>query len=151
MTKKETLEQVTNLLVANKIKPESELFIQLTKMFEPKKGGYTNEFPDKTDKDGNITEKYCGWFKEYRNIEEFDKRGDKYHYECKDALKEWHKYAKEIKKLKTEITELTDSILDGDISIDEGKETRSQLNKNIEALENNRKAKINFKEKTRGL
>lgn len=144
MSKKETLEQVTKLLVTHKIKPESELFQALTKMFEPKKVGHSIEFPDKVDKDGNITEKYCSWFKEYRPAADFNKKGDKLHYECKDAEKEWYKYAKAIKDTKTEMADLTNAILDEKVSIDEGKAARTKLVKHIEALEASRLAKINF-------
>lgn len=145
MTKKETLEQVTKLLSQHKVAKTSDLYKELTKMFEPKKAGHSTEFPDKVDKNGNITEKYCGWFKEYRPIEEFAKKGVKgYHYECKDAEKEWHKYAKEIKATKEQIAELTNDILDEKISIEDGKAKRSELTKLIEQLESDRKAKINF-------
>lgn len=144
MTKKETLEKVTELLVANKVKPESPLYIELTKLFEPKKSGHSVEFPDKVDKDGNVTEKYCSWFKEYRPAADFNKKGGKLHYECKEAEKEWHKYAKAIKETKAKIADITNDILDEKMSIDEGKTARANLLKEVKLLEANRLAKINF-------
>ena len=147
MTKTETLEQVTKLLTDHKIKPDAPLFKELTKMFEPKTRTHSVEFPPKVDKEGNIAEIYCAWFKEYRPAEGFNKSTKSktgYHYECKDAETEWKKYGKEIKNLKLAIAVLTDEILDEKITIDEGKKKRLELNKQIEVLEANRLAKINF-------
>lgn len=146
MTKKETLSAVEALLSKHKVAVESGLYKELIEMFVNKKSGHKDEFPDKLDKNGNITHIYCSWHKTYEPVAEFNKKGESYHYECKVAEKEWHKYGKAIKDVKTTMADLTNDILDEKISIEAAKEQRRGLQKQIELLESNRLAKINFEE-----
>lgn len=145
-TKKEMWENVQGLLKENKIKSNSNLFKELEELLAPKSRVISNEFPPIMI-DDKITEIYCAWFKEYRKVEDFNKSSKSktgYHYECKDAEKEWHKYGKQIKLLKDYLNTLMDSVFDGIKTVEEIKEDRNLITKEISFLESDRKAKINF-------
>lgn len=145
-TKKEQWELIQGLLKDNKIKDSSKLFKGLEDLLAPKTRSVSNEFPP-IIVDGEITEVYCIWFKEYRKVEDFSKSTKSktgYHYECKDAEKEWHKYGKRIKELKAELEMEMNSVFDGIKTAEEVKEIRTNILKETKLLESDRKAKINF-------
>lgn len=146
MKKQETLSAMVALLLKHKVAVDSGLHKELLEMFTNKKSGHKDMFPDKVDSKGNITHIYCSWHKTYEPVIEFNMKGDKYHYECQAAEKEWAKYARAIREVKTALASLTNDILDEKISIEDAKEQRVVLLKNIEQLESDRLAKINFKE-----
>lgn len=148
-TKQETLNSVISILESNKIKETDKLYVDLINLLSLKKGGKTNEFPPKLDKDGNIKEIYCAWHKEYEPIEEFaisKKSSTGYHYECKEASKEWQKYTKFIKVTKESINSVTNDILNEDITLEEAKVKVDELKQNIADAERYRSDKIDYLE-----
>ena len=135
----------TKLLLTNeKIEIDSNMYKQLELLLAPKKAGA--EFPPIKDEEGNIVEAYCQWHKKYEPIAEFTLRDNKPHHECKTALIEWRKYAKQIKVVEKEINSLINDILDEVITPNEAKEIKAELTKDIELLRANRAAKINYDE-----
>lgn len=146
-TKKEMWENVQGLLKDNKIKSNSNLFKELEDLLAPKSRTVSNEFPPIYNDNGEVIEIYCAWFKEYRNAEDFNKSVKSktgYHYECKDAEKEWHKYGKRIKELKAELAMEMDAVFDGIKTADEVKAIRADILAETRLLESDRKAKVNF-------
>lgn len=144
MTKTEQWEKIQEILLSNKA--SKKLTSALEELLKPKNGG-TSMFPPKLDKDGNITELYCQWHKKYEPVDNFKtstKSKTGYHYECKDAEKEWNLYAKEIKAQESELTKLVDKILDGEIEQVKAKELSDDIKTQIAALKEARKNKVNF-------
>jgi hypothetical protein len=150
MKKAELLKTVQDMLITNNISESDKLYLELTKLLEPKKGGGSSlEFEPKLDKDGNISELYCRWFKEYRAVDSFNKSTKSktgYHYECKAAEVEWKKYTKCIKKLKDSLEAITNNILDEVITLEEGKIQREETNRKIATLEECRLNKVMFED-----
>ena len=155
MTKQElynTVKESVATLVANNTelfkKDKAELFqTQLNEMLAnylaPKKR--VSEFQDYTDETGQ-TYHYCLWHKKYEPIEEFATKNNKAVGECKEAVKEWHKYAKAIKDIEAKIANLLNDVLDEKISQTEAKEQRAEMLKQIEQLKQARLDKIDFAE-----
>jgi len=119
----------------------SELNKALELYLAPKKR--TSEFEDYTDENGQ-TWHYCLWHKEYEHIENFATKNNKAVGECKEAVKEWQKYAKAIKNYEAEISNLINDVLDEKISNTEAKEVRATILDKIEQLKSARLEKIDY-------
>lgn len=90
-------------------------------------------FPPRMNEEGEITHIYCLWHKEYEEVELFansprSKTG--YHYECKIAGKHWNAYGKAIKIHDEEIQRISEAVLNGVITPEQGR-----IDTNIELSE----------------
>lgn len=144
MNKTQIWDNVVELLRNENVEVESNLYKDLSKLLEPKKGGSSGHEPIYND-EGEIIELYCNWFKEYRPIKDFKistKAKTGRHYECKDAEVIWQGYAREIKALKAQIAALLDDVLDGKITADEAKDEKDELQSRIDQLEADRANKV---------
>ena len=143
MNKAQTWEAVQAILEQHK--HDKRLAAELELLLAPKSGGGVT-FPPKLDDDGNIIELYCAWHKQYEPVEDFKfiKSKDKYHYECLVAEKEWTKYAKAINKIKDDIKNLINDVIDGNITPEEAKEIKETKESEIKSLETKRKNKEDY-------
>lgn len=146
MNKTQQWEAIKAILTNGKVSKKVQA--ELEELLAPKSGGGTI-YPPKVDKDGNITELYCTWHKEYEPVEKFKKSPKAksgYHYECTDAEAEWKKYVSAINKLKKETADTVNKILDGEIDVKEAKELKDANEAKIEQYMECRKNKVDFKD-----
>jgi len=144
MTKTQQWDLVKEILTNGKVSKKVQS--QLEDILAPKTSG-GSIYPPKLDEDGNITELYCNWHKEYEPVENFKKSPKAksgYHYECKDAEKEWKKYTSKINEIKKEITTIVNGILDETISVEDAKVQKGVKELEIEKYLEGRKNKVNF-------
>jgi len=144
MNKTQQWEAVLEILSQHKTTKKIEA--ALADILKPKSSGHSSEFPPKVDKDGNITELYCQWHKEYEPVEGFRKSPKSksgYHYECNVALKDWAEYGKMIKAKESETQDILAKLLDGEIEQTEAKTLSEQLKADIETIKEARKNKVN--------
>jgi hypothetical protein len=95
MTKTQTWNEVSKLLVANKA--SKELTIELEELLAPKGGSMTN--PPKLDKDGKIVEAWCRWHQRYEKTKDMVMSNGKSKGYCKASISFWNKTNANIKSL----------------------------------------------------
>lgn len=146
--KTEVAELLTNSDAIKKNHSEALIELLNDKVFDkylaPKRR--VSEFEDYVDEETGETMHYCLWHKKYEPITEFSTKNGKAVGECKEAVKEWHKYAKAIKDIEAEIGDLINKVLDDEISNTEAKALRDEKLAKIESLKNARLEKINFED-----
>lgn len=140
---------VSEILLKHNYSLDDDLSKDLLNLFSKSK---SNKAPKElehqplVDENGNITHLYCRWFKEYRDVTEFNKSTKSkngYHYECKEAEKHWKAYAKEIAQTKEDILLEKNAVLDGVKTIEQAKEEIALLEAKLSQLELDRLNKIN--------
>lgn len=145
MKKTELWDTISNLLKAHNA--SEELTNELAGLIKPKVGGAKGPTHEPVrDENGTIIEVYCQWHKCYEPVEAFStsKSATGYHHECKEAVREWQKYARAIKAKEAEIATILDRVLDGEIDQNQAKVMSDNLKADIKNLTELRLNKVNF-------
>jgi len=130
MTPTQATAKIEEILGAHKLPKsvnQSELvadLLGLIKVTKEKVSKQAESFPPRYNDEGVITHIYCLWHKEYEAVELFansprSKTG--FHYECKIAGKHWTAYGKAIKIHDEEIQRISEAVLNGVITPEQGR------------------------------
>lgn len=112
---KKSYVEIINFLEANKNKKVDTILDQLKSMCETKVT--TKTF--RTDEDGNTTEIFCWYFKEWMPVEEFAPKKNTasgYNQMCRNGVRVWTKKQRDSEKLKLSLHE---QHVTGEITLDE--------------------------------
>lgn len=126
MNIKKPFVEIVDLLNANKDAKVSSILEQVIAIAESKKKDSTVKYDD----NGNPTEIFCWYHKEWESIELFGSKSSShsgYNTMCKQGVNSWTKQQRDFKKSKGD---LTDKLLSGEIKTEELEDILFSLEEN---------------------